>query len=338
MSRRDLLRRALLVTGSVPLAATSLLALGCSDSDSDSAPAATVTTPPPTPAPSAATSGVIHRRPRERPRDRRNGRALSRRRGSSSRATWRGLAKAGLAPASSSSTRTAACVDHIRDVARRYAKEGFVALAVDMASRGGGSTADTPAEPGLLNQVSAEDHVKDLQADHRLSEGAELRPRRRLRCHRLLLRRRLHLRPHRGQRRHQGSVPYYGTAARAISNGLDRTKAAVLVMYGGADTRITGERGQVETALKTAGADLRDQGLRRRGTRLLQRHRRLLQRSRGQRRLDHDPRLVPQVPGVKRREARDSRASSFPGSTSKLRPGRGRERRSLAARPARKSG
>jgi carboxymethylenebutenolidase len=144
-------------------------------------------------------------------------------------------------------------VDHTRDVARRFAKEGFVALAVDMASRGGGSTADTQQNLGLLNQVSAVDHVNDLQ-----SAVSYLKAQSFVRAGALgvtgfcygggftfdLTAASADI---------KAGVPYYGTAARAIANGLDRTKAAVLVMYGGTDARITGERPQVETALKTAG-------------------------------------------------------------------------------------
>src|SRR5205823_3499746 len=66
-------------------------------------------------------------------------------------------------------------VDHTKDVVRRYAKEGFAALAVDLVSRGGGTQADANAN------------------------------------------------------------------------------AAVLAIYGGADTRVTGQAPQVEANLKAAG-------------------------------------------------------------------------------------
>jgi carboxymethylenebutenolidase len=146
-------------------------------------------------------------------------------------------------------------VEHTRDVARRYAKEGFVALAVDMASRGGGSTEDTQKNLGLLNQVGAEDHVKDLQAGIGFLKAQSFVKTGALGVTGFCYGGGFTFDVIAASADIKAGVPYYGTAARALNNGLDRTKAAVLVMYGGTDTRITGERPQVETALKTAGGN-----------------------------------------------------------------------------------
>jgi carboxymethylenebutenolidase len=56
--------------------------------------------------------------------------------------------------------------DHIRDVARRYAKEGYVACAVDLLSRQGGTSAvtDRAQIPGLLSNAPAERHAGDFAA------------------------------------------------------------------------------------------------------------------------------------------------------------------------------
>jgi len=251
MSRRELLRRALLVTGSVPLAATSLLALGCGDSGSETSPAATQApaTAAPTQAPAATSAGVAE-----------NDAAIV-----AEAVTYPGPAgqlqgylarPRGGGPGAAVVVihENRGLVDHIRDVARRYAKEGIVALAVDMASRGGGSTADSQRNLGLLNQVAAEDHVKDL-----LAAVAYLKAQSFVRPAALGVTGFCYgggftfdLTAASGDIK--AAVPYYGTAARALNNGLDRTKAAVLVMYGGTDTRITGERDRVEAALKGAGA------------------------------------------------------------------------------------
>ncbi len=52
---------------------------------------------------------------------------------------------------------------HIRDVARRFAKEGYVALALDLLSREGGTeTLDRDAVPGLLTDAGIERHVADF--------------------------------------------------------------------------------------------------------------------------------------------------------------------------------
>jgi len=54
---------------------------------------------------------------------------------------------------------------HIEDVARRFAKEGYVALAIDLLSREGGTAAqDRDQLPGLLSGAPAERHVGDFAA------------------------------------------------------------------------------------------------------------------------------------------------------------------------------
>ena len=54
---------------------------------------------------------------------------------------------------------------HTRDVARRFAKEGYVALALDLLAREGGTaTHDRDEVPGLLTGAGAERHVGDFLA------------------------------------------------------------------------------------------------------------------------------------------------------------------------------
>ena len=54
---------------------------------------------------------------------------------------------------------------HIRDVARRFAKNGYVAIALDLLSREGGSAAhDRDAVPALLTDAGADRHVGDFLA------------------------------------------------------------------------------------------------------------------------------------------------------------------------------
>jgi carboxymethylenebutenolidase len=56
--------------------------------------------------------------------------------------------------------------DHIRDVTRRLAKEGYVACAPDLLSREGGTAAitDSAQRPAMLSGAPAERHVGDFQA------------------------------------------------------------------------------------------------------------------------------------------------------------------------------
>jgi dienelactone hydrolase len=58
---------------------------------------------------------------------------------------------------------------HIEDVARRFAKTGYAALALDLLSREGGTaTLDRDAVPGALTAAGAQRHVSDFAAafDH----------------------------------------------------------------------------------------------------------------------------------------------------------------------------
>jgi carboxymethylenebutenolidase len=54
--------------------------------------------------------------------------------------------------------------DHIRDVARRLAKAGYVALAPDLASRAGGTAKVGSQIQGFFANAKPEDLVKDLNA------------------------------------------------------------------------------------------------------------------------------------------------------------------------------
>jgi carboxymethylenebutenolidase len=59
-------------------------------------------------------------------------------------------------------------IEHFKDLARRYAKEGFVALAPDLLSRDGGTDNVDPASVGmLLNQAGLARHASDaISAGH----------------------------------------------------------------------------------------------------------------------------------------------------------------------------
>ena len=55
--------------------------------------------------------------------------------------------------------------DHIKDVARRFAAEGYVAIAPDLYTRLGHALTTDPAEAGkLMNTLKQEDGLKDLNA------------------------------------------------------------------------------------------------------------------------------------------------------------------------------
>ena len=149
-------------------------------------------------------------------------------------------------------------LEHIKDVTRRYATAGFVAVSVDLVSRDGGADklTDQAAYNAALGKRSADDMVKDLQAalDHLkaqpfvntsklgitgfcfgggmvwsvLNAGTAV----------------------------QAAVPYYGPAPAAV-DGIGSTKAAVLAVYAERDTRVTVGKDQIEPQLKKAGVPYR---------------------------------------------------------------------------------
>ena len=63
--------------------------------------------------------------------------------------------------------------EHIKDVARRFAKAGYVALALDMLSREGGTDAAGGASqaPGLLSNIPPQQFVDDFKAGLRFLQS-----------------------------------------------------------------------------------------------------------------------------------------------------------------------
>jgi carboxymethylenebutenolidase len=255
MTRRQLLRRAVLIMGSVPAGLGALAAFGCGgdDDDEQEATIAANTPEPPTqpanPSPSAsvaatasAASGTIQT-------------ADVKFKGPASNLLGYSAKPAGEGPFPGVVVihENRGLVEHLKDVTRRYANEGFAALAVDLVSRNGGSKADGSANTGYLGSANIPDLVADMVAyvdywkdalgvkkggvgvtgfcfgggytwDTVVSSNSV-----------------------------KAGVPYYGTC-RQIDK-LANTKVAVLAIYGGNDTRITGESENVRTALQKSGTN-----------------------------------------------------------------------------------
>ena len=251
LTRRELLRKVLYVTGSVPLTASVLLALGCGDSG-ESNPGATATTAPPTRAPAtppAATGPGVTVQPGDP--------AIQVR-----EVSYKGPAseiKAYLArPASGASFPALVIIhenrglnEHTRDVARRYAKEGFVGLAVDLVSRNGGTTSDTAAATGALTRTEAKDLVADLLASVDYLKQQPFVKAGALGVTGFCFGGGYAFELAVASKDIRAAAPYYGTAQNVLDR-LGETNAAMLVVYGGNDTRITGQSPQVEEKLKAA--------------------------------------------------------------------------------------
>ena len=263
ISRRELLRRSLLATGSISLTAATLFALGCSSGDDDgdttatatgtgataaggattatTAPAATATSPAPATGSSGATgsgAGEIDAGDITFP-------------GPGSDILGYLARPAGEGPFAAVLIihENRGLLPHFEDVARRYANEGFAAFAIDMASRLGGSE----AAGQQVGQIPPDDLVADLQASiDYLQEQPYVNPEA-IGVTGFCFGGGYTFDITAASPDVKAAVPYYGTARRALETGLAETQAAVLVMYGANDSRITGERPDVEAALQQTG-------------------------------------------------------------------------------------
>jgi len=262
MSRRDLLRRSLLATGSIALTGTTLFALGCSSgSDVDEILSATQAGAEPTPTtpPAAEPSATAAAGPPAV--------ATS----APTSATGSGDIEAGdvsfpgpasdilgyLARPAGDGPFAAVLVipenrgllPHFEDVARRYAAEGFVAFAIDLASRLGG----TEIAGQQVGQIDPGDLVADLQAGIDYLKAQAFVSPEAVGVTGFCFGGGYTFDVAAASPDVKAAVPYYGTARRALQVGLAETQAALLVMYGETDGRITSERSDVEAALQTAG-------------------------------------------------------------------------------------
>jgi carboxymethylenebutenolidase len=266
MNRRELLRRVLLITGSAPAAASALIALGCSPStpapstsSGAKATAAATTTASGTPSASLGASTMP-------PAAQSNDNIVQPNDPSIKAQMVQFPGQAGtifgyLAQPSSGSAapgiivvpENRGLVEPNMDIARRYAKEGYVALAVDLVSREGGSAkyANDPAQiPAILGRIPQDQLVADLQ-----SGLAYLKTVNGVRADRLgvtgfcfggsqtfaLAIASPDIR---------AAAPFYGTAK---PEDVANSKAAFINFYGELDTRVTSTAQPVGDALKQAG-------------------------------------------------------------------------------------
>lgn len=137
--------------------------------------------------------------------------------------------------------------DHIRDVTRRLAKAGFLALAVDLASRAGGTAKAGDGVTAALTNGSPADRVADLDAGYAfLRTQSDFNGK--LGITGFCFGGGVTLLYAGSQPAVLAAVPYYGTPPSPISV-LQGAKAAFLVHYGATDARVNGTRGDLEAAL-----------------------------------------------------------------------------------------
>jgi carboxymethylenebutenolidase len=180
ISRRTFIRRVAFITGSMAAVGPVMLAVGCQPIE---VPAATDPMPEaetPTPAPEAeAATGAVPgaQSPLSVPEgdpELTTGDVTITSQGDEITAYLARPAAEGVYPAVMVCHENRGLTDHIRDVARRFAKVGYVAIAPDLVSREGGTASlDRDEVPGLLTNAGIERHVADFAAAYDYLQAQE---------------------------------------------------------------------------------------------------------------------------------------------------------------------
>jgi carboxymethylenebutenolidase len=137
--------------------------------------------------------------------------------------------------------------DHIRDVTRRLAKSGYLALAVDLASRSGGTDKVADTITAVLSNGKPEDRVADLNAGYAyLQSQSDFTGK--LGITGFCFGGGVTMLYAASQPAVLAAVPYYGTPPSPISV-MAQTKAAFLIHYGATDARVNATRADAEAAL-----------------------------------------------------------------------------------------
>jgi carboxymethylenebutenolidase len=139
--------------------------------------------------------------------------------------------------------------DHFKALPGRFARDGYSALAIDLASRVGGTDAVADQMPAPLSQASTEDLVADMTAG--LDELARRAPKQKMAIIGFcfgggMVWNMLNA----GDSRIAAAVPFYGTGP--ADADFSKSKAAVMAVYAELDSRVNANRPQMEAALKAA--------------------------------------------------------------------------------------
>jgi carboxymethylenebutenolidase len=143
-------------------------------------------------------------------------------------------------------------VPHVKDVARRFAKAGYVALAIDLLSRDGGTAAVSPDQvPALLSRVPAERHVSDFGAGFEYLQGLPFVDGERIGMTGYCFGGGITWWAATALPELKAAVPFYGPAPDL--NQVPNIRAAVLGVYAEQDGRINAGKDALEQALIEAG-------------------------------------------------------------------------------------
>jgi carboxymethylenebutenolidase len=258
MSRRTFIRRVAFITGSMGATIAAMTAVGCRPIE---LPTPTTPMPQPTPAaasqaPAAAQGGAVPgaKSPLSVPEGDPAVKA--------SDVTYdNGSDKitAYLAQPAAAGTYAAVLVchenqgltPHIRDVARRFAKAGYVGLAVDLLSREGGSDKlGSDQRPGLLTKAGIDRHVGDFAAGLKYLQTLDYVDGKRIGMIGFCFGGGVTWASAEAIPELKAAVPFYGPAPDLAK--VPNIKAAVFGVYAELDTRITPTKDPLDKALTAA--------------------------------------------------------------------------------------
>jgi carboxymethylenebutenolidase len=266
ITRRTFIRRAAFIMGSMSATITALTAVGCSPAE---LPTATEAMPvPTTPATLAATAGATAGAagptagPTTGPRSPLSvaaddaavqaGDVTFASQGTDITGYLARPAGDGKYPVVLIAHENRGLTPHIQDVARRYAKEGYVALALDLLSREGGTASrDRDEIPGLLTGAGAERHVGDFQAAYDYVQTLPYADGQNVAMTGFCFGGGIAWRAAAAIPGLKAVAPFYGPAPDEAD--VAKIKAAALGVYAEQDERITGGKDALDKALTAAG-------------------------------------------------------------------------------------
>lgn len=139
--------------------------------------------------------------------------------------------------------------EHIKDVTRRFAREGYVALAVDLLSRQGGTAGkDSSSVPGLLSNQPQDQFVADFTSGWQYLQTQSYAQADRVGMTGFCFGGGVTWRVAIGLPELRAAVPFYGPAP--STDEVASINAAVLAVYAERDQRITSTAATMETAMQ----------------------------------------------------------------------------------------
>ena len=141
---------------------------------------------------------------------------------------------------------------HIQDVTRRFAKAGYVGLAVDLLSRQGGTNAvGSENVPGILGNIAPDQFVEDFKSGWLYLQDQPFADARRVGMTGFCFGGGVTWQVAVHMPELLAAVPFYGP--HPIASDVPTIQAAVLAMYGELDGRINGGIPAIEDAMSANG-------------------------------------------------------------------------------------